>query len=91
MIITIRIDMIKYTGDDNLVCKGVCVRYKAPLNNYMNGQKRCQVCQLFVIWNQLRCPCCGYRLRTRPRKISFNRKVMKTRKVLLRANAASYK
>jgi hypothetical protein len=48
-------------------CKGICIRHKAA-NHYANEQKCCQVCDLFIKWNGLCCPCCGYILRTRPRK-----------------------
>ena len=48
-------------------CKGICKRHKSASNNYANGQKRCQICELFIKWNGLSCPCCGYRLRIGPR------------------------
>jgi hypothetical protein len=60
-----------------MVCKGTCVRHKAlkpkPLGTgrYSVGQKRCQVCELFLRWDGFWCPCCGYRLRTRPRNKKF--------------------
>ena len=58
-----------------MVCKGICVRHKAmkPIGTgrYSIGQKRCQVCEIFLNWNGLWCPCCGYRLRTRPRNSKF--------------------
>jgi|SRR6266487_4548787 len=58
-----------------MVCKGICVRHKAmkPIGTgrYSIGQKRCQVCEIFIRWNGLWCPCCGYRLRTRPRNSKF--------------------
>ena len=58
-----------------MVCKGICVRHKAmkPIGTgrYSTGQKRCQVCEIFLNWNGLWCPCCGYRLRTRPRNSKF--------------------
>ena len=38
--------------------KGICIHHKTVSNNYTNVQKRCQVCDLFVQWNGLRCPCC---------------------------------
>ncbi len=54
-----------------MVCKGVCNQYKAKWGThqyrYASGQKRCNVCELFVNWNGSHCPCCGMRLRTRPR------------------------
>jgi hypothetical protein len=58
-----------------MTCKGICVRYKAASNHYANGQKRCQVCDLFIKWNGLFCPCCGYRLRTGPRNFKFKAKL----------------
>ena len=60
-----------------MVCKGICVRHKAmkPRNpvigRYSMGQKRCQICETFLIWDGLWCPCCGYRLRTGPRNSKF--------------------
>jgi hypothetical protein len=57
-------------------CKGICSRHKAmrPSNGmrYLIGQKRCQVCQIFIInWQGLFCPCCGVRLRNKPRNSKF--------------------
>jgi hypothetical protein len=65
-------------------CKGICARHKAlkPRSGqrYIIGQKRCQVCQIFIKWEGLWCPCCGYRLRTRPRsrkyKVQFNERII---------------
>ena len=51
-----------------MVCKGICLRHKAikPSNigRYIAGQKRCQVCQIYLIWqtNNYR-PCYGNELR----------------------------
>ena len=50
-------------------CKGICIRHKA-LGRYNSEHKRCQQCEIFIKWNGLRCPCCGYKLRTRPRNFS---------------------
>ncbi len=54
-----------------MVCKGICRKYhiKKPQigTRYGTGQKRCQVCELFIKVEGLFCPCCGYRLRTKPR------------------------
>lgn len=54
------------------VCKETCINYKAPLLNaliskYLSGQKRCQFCDIFIVWEGLWCPCCGTKLRTKPR------------------------
>lgn len=54
-----------------MTCKGICLRHKAlkPKNGqrYILGQKRCQICNIFIMWPIATCPCCGGRLRTRPR------------------------
>jgi len=58
-----------------VVCRGICNRHKArkPLDSgrYVVGQKRCQICELFIEWNGLWCPCCGYRLRSKPRNLKY--------------------
>ena len=61
-------------------CNGVCLRYKAingtPRHGrYRLGQKRCQICDLFVFWEGIRCPCCGFILRTKPRNSKFKNRV----------------
>jgi hypothetical protein len=58
-------------------CNGICLRHRSS-NNYSNGQKRCQICDLFIEWDGLRCPCCGYKLRTRPRNFSKSKLREKT-------------
>jgi hypothetical protein len=62
-----------------MVCKGICVRHKAqkPIGagRYSSGQKRCQICEIFIKWDGLWCPCCGYRLRTRPRNLKYKAKL----------------
>jgi len=49
-----------------MTCKGICIRHKAQkppgTGRYSTGQKRCQVCEIFLRWDGLWCPCCGYRL-----------------------------
>lgn len=58
-----------------MVCKGVCSRYKAKRITqgfrYSNGQKRCNVCEIFLNWDGNWCPCCGMSLRTRPRTSKY--------------------
>jgi hypothetical protein len=58
-----------------MTCKGICIRHKADSNNYANGQKRCQICEQFIKWNGLSCPCCGYRLRLGPRSFKLKSKL----------------
>jgi hypothetical protein len=69
----------------DMVCKGICIRHKAlkPVGDgrYATGQKRCQVCEVFLNWNGLWCPCCGYRLRTKPRNIKYKAKLHENKKV----------
>lgn len=52
-------------------CKGICKKYKAnkPFgrSRYDVGQKKCQICGIFVKWDGLYCPCCCCKLRTKPR------------------------
>ena len=47
-----------------MVCKGICHRYKAKwmtqTARYGNGQKRCNICELFMSWDGSFCPCCGH-------------------------------
>jgi hypothetical protein len=50
-------------------CKRICIRHKA-LGCYTAGHKRCKNCDLFIKWDGVFCPCCGYKLRTKPRNFS---------------------
>lgn len=62
-----------------MTCKGICIRYKAqkPVGSgrYATGQRRCQICEIFIKWAGLWCPCCGYRLRTKPRNLKYKAKL----------------
>jgi hypothetical protein len=57
-------------------CKGICIRHKAS-GRYATGNKRCQQCDLFIKWDGLWCPCCGYKLRTGPRHCKLKAKLRK--------------
>jgi hypothetical protein len=62
-----------------MVCKGICIRHRAqkPLGSfgrYATGQKRCQVCSVYMRWGGLWCPCCGCKVRTRPRNSKFKQR-----------------
>ena len=52
-------------------CKGRCSEYKAAhkagAKRYLNGEKRCQICNIWVFWDGVYCPCCAHKLRTTPR------------------------
>jgi hypothetical protein len=68
-----------------MVCKGICVRHKAlkpvGIGRYSTRQKRCQICETFIKWDGLWCPCCGYRLRTRPRNLKYKAKLRARKKI----------
>jgi len=57
-------------------CKGICDRFKAKrpmpislgISRYGAGQKRCQVCEMWVEYEGIRCPCCSVKLRCHPRR-----------------------
>ena len=63
-----------------LHCKGICTRHKA-LGRYSDGNKRCKNCDLFIKWNGLSCPCCGYKLRTNPRKYTLKERLREQKSV----------
>ena len=71
-----------------MTCKGICTRYKAQkpvgTGRYASGQRRCQICEIFIKWEGLWCPCCGYRLRTKPRNLKYKAKL----RARVEANAA---
>jgi hypothetical protein len=60
-------------------CKGICIRHKAsgPISygRYAAGQKRCQICEIFIKWDGIFCPCCGCRLRIGPRLFKHKAKL----------------
>ena len=66
-----------------MTCKNICEQYKVnkPYDNnrYILGQKRCQICSIWIKWEGFYCPCCGYRLRTTPRK-KQNKKTLNFKK-----------
>jgi len=74
-----------------MTCKGICTRYKAQkpvgTGRYSSGQRRCQICEIFINWEGLWCPCCGYRLRTKPRNLKYKAKL----RARLEAEAESQK
>jgi len=69
-----------------VVCKGLCPRYKAKKpfgvnGRYGNGQKRCSICAIFINWDGKHCPCCGYVLRTKPKGTQTRQKLMISQQV----------
>lgn len=53
-------------------CKGVCERYRATGRDretkslYRPGVVRCTTCNIFIEWDQRRCPCCAYQVKRKP-------------------------
>jgi hypothetical protein len=63
-----------------MTCKGICVHHQAQkptngLSRYLDGQKRCQVCQLYIKWDGIWCPCCSTKLRLSPRGRRYREKI----------------
>ena len=76
-----------------MACKDICFRHRAPrpsgTGRYYSGQKRCQVCNIFIIWNELWCPCCGFRLRSKPHNSLGKQKLARMRTKLQQAKMES--
>ncbi len=63
-------------------CKGICHKYKAirtERGHYQAGHKRCQVCEIFIKTEGIFCPCCGYRVRTKPRNSHDKKNLLESR------------
>ncbi len=70
-----------------LSCRNICHTYRAirhkkgshfdsSCNRYSLGQKRCQICDIYLVWNGIRSPCCRAVLRTRPRPKKYREKFL---------------
>jgi len=57
------------------------------MGRYAAGQKRCQICEIYMLYNGLDCPCCGYRLRTKPRRGKYKAQLVKAKQT---GNIVSY-
>lgn len=54
-------------------CKNICEQLKCKnskngVSRYKLGQQWCATCQLFLVKDKIKCPCCKNRLRTKSRK-----------------------
>ena len=70
-------------------CKRICLQYvaKKPTNlgRYDAGQKRCQICEIFITDKGTRneeglwCKCCNYRVRGKPRNRIYKEKLQNSK------------
>ena len=58
-------------SDPHPSCIGKCMKFQAQRpkvgKRYQLGQKLCQACDQWILYDGVMCPCCHHRLRTRPR------------------------
>lgn len=63
-------------------CKSLCGNYASAitpgLSRYADGQSRCITCDVYVKWEGIFCPCCGGRLRKKPRR-SLNKEILRNK------------
>lgn len=66
-----------------MVCRGICQKYRATgdigSGRYFQGQKRCQMCEIFLKWDGLFCPCCNCQLRSKPRSLNAKKKLRESK------------
>jgi len=69
-----------------MCCKGICSKYKSKVRRdkgiYKRGYKRCQLCNIFLKWDGLFCPCCNHRLRNKPRNPKCKDRLNKELKII---------
>jgi hypothetical protein len=68
---------------DGVNKRRICHHHKAQERSggkYANGQKRCQVCQIYMKCDGLRCPCCKSKLRTKSRNSAFKKRLADAKK-----------
>lgn len=67
-------------GSDR-ACNGICKQYKATKsrdqNWYRPGIKRCTVCEIFIYWVDLYCPCCRVKLKVKRKDNNSKNKRLK--------------
>jgi hypothetical protein len=54
---------------------------RVPIDRYATGNKRCQICDLFIKWDGFYCPCCGRKLRIGPRCFKFKARLKKQKAI----------
>ena len=62
----------------NRICSKYAVKKPPPAHGglYESGHKRCSCCEVYLIWDQGCCPCCGVVLRTKPRNAKARSKLV---------------
>lgn len=58
-------------------CNGICYRYKAirkgTLKRYGDNFKRYTICDIRIMWDGIRCPCCNYKLKVKSQDSKFKK------------------
>jgi len=66
-----------------MACKDKCLPYKASKpygkGRYESGQSRCSMCDIFITYVGVWCPCCGTRLRKLPRSLKYKERLREKR------------
>jgi hypothetical protein len=68
-------------------CNGTCSKYSVkkiiPRNvgHYESGHKRCSICEIFIIWDGKKCPCCSCKLRSKPRSMKGKDRLVQSIKI----------
>lgn len=81
--------MLDENGSEEKLCNKICLKYKIKKTRQdqsfydFEGGKYCQHCRTHMIWKKnYFCPCCGRRLRSRPRTASAQDKYRQVKKVV---------
>lgn len=81
--------MLDENGSEEKRCRKICLKYKikkeSPTQSLyeIDGSKYCQYCRTHMVWKKnYFCPCCGRRLRSRPRTSEAIDKYRLTKKVV---------
>lgn len=52
------------------------------LSMYSKGAKRCSACRIFLDWEGMHCPCCGTKLRNKPRCYKYKQRYLQQQGVV---------
>jgi uncharacterized paraquat-inducible protein A len=54
-----------------VTCQGICSRISGKValdqRRYSDGRKRCSYCAVYIVTDEIHCPCCHIKLRTAAR------------------------